>query len=89
VREVLFGCVLQAVWDRRRRARRRSERAFPCRRCTTIHKVCGSAMKATMLAHDLLLAAATHHRRRRYGIHEQRPYLLPKARAGYRLVTAR
>lgn len=54
--------------------------------CTTISKVCGSGMKATMLAHDLLLA----------GVNDvmvaggmesmsNAPYLLPKARAGMRL----
>ena len=54
--------------------------------CTTINKVCGSGMKAVMLAHDQILA----------GVAEivlaggmesmtNAPYLLPKARGGYRL----
>jgi acetyl-CoA C-acetyltransferase len=54
--------------------------------CTTVNKMCGSGMKAAMLAHDLLLA----------GVNEfmvaggmesmsNAPYLLPKARAGQRL----
>ena len=54
--------------------------------CTTINKMCGSGMKATMLAHDLLRA----------GVNQvmvaggmesmsNAPYLLPKARSGYRL----
>ena len=54
--------------------------------CTTVNKMCGSGMKATMLAHDLLKA----------GINEvmvsggmesmtNAPYLLPKARAGMRM----
>jgi acetyl-CoA C-acetyltransferase len=53
--------------------------------CTTINKVCGSGMKAAMLAHDLLTL----------GVNEvmvaggmesmsNAPYLLPKARAGLR-----
>jgi acetyl-CoA C-acetyltransferase len=54
--------------------------------CTTISKVCGSGMKATMLAHDLLLAGSS-------GIivaggmesMTNAPYLLPKARGGLRL----
>ena len=28
--------------------------------CTTINKMCGSGMKAAMLAHDLLLAGTNH-----------------------------
>jgi acetyl-CoA C-acetyltransferase len=54
--------------------------------CTTINKVCGSGMKAAMLAHDLL----------KLGVNDvmvaggmesmsNAPYLLPKARAGLRL----
>jgi acetyl-CoA C-acetyltransferase len=54
--------------------------------CTTINKVCGSGMKAVMLAHDQILA----------GVADiviaggmesmtNAPYLLPKARGGYRL----
>jgi len=54
--------------------------------CTTINKVCGSGMKAAMLAHDLLTL----------GVNDvmvaggmesmsNAPYLLPKARAGLRL----
>ena len=40
---------------------------------TTINKMCGSGMKAAMLAHDLLRAGtARRHRRRRHGEHEQR-----------------
>jgi acetyl-CoA C-acetyltransferase len=54
--------------------------------CTTINKVCGSGMKAAMLAHDMLTL----------GVNDvmvaggmesmsNAPYLLPKARAGMRL----
>ncbi|WP_417519006.1 acetyl-CoA C-acyltransferase [Minwuia sp.] len=54
--------------------------------CTTINKMCGSGMKAAMLSNDLLLA----------GVNDimvaggmesmtNSPYLLPKARDGYRL----
>ena len=39
--------------------------------CTTVNKMCGSAMKAAMLAHDALVAGtARHHRRRRHGEHD-------------------
>jgi len=54
--------------------------------CTTISKVCGSGMKAVMLAHDLIVAGGA-------GIvvaggmesMSNAPYLLDRARAGYRL----
>ncbi len=54
--------------------------------CATVGKVCGSGMKATMLAHDLLLAGS-----QRVVVSggmesmSNAPYLLPKARAGQRL----
>jgi acetyl-CoA C-acetyltransferase len=58
----------------------------PSTGCTTINKVCGSGMKAAMLAHDMLTL----------GVNDvmvaggmesmsNAPYLLPKARAGLRL----
>ena len=54
--------------------------------CTTISKVCGSGMKAAMLAHDLLLAG-TNQVMVAGGMESMSnaPYLLPKARAGMRL----
>jgi acetyl-CoA C-acetyltransferase len=54
--------------------------------CTTINKMCGSAMKAAMLAHDLL-AAGTTDVMVAGGMESMTnaPYLLPKARAGYRM----
>ncbi|MCP5416859.1 MAG: acetyl-CoA C-acyltransferase [Chromatiaceae bacterium] len=54
--------------------------------CTTISKVCGSGMKATMLAHDLLLAGSNQIMVAG-GMESMSnaPYLLPKARAGMRL----
>ena len=54
--------------------------------CTTINKVCGSGMKATMLAHDLLLAG-TNDIMIAGGMESMSnaPYLLPKARSGLRL----
>ena len=54
--------------------------------CTTINKMCGSGMKAAMLAHDHILAGSG-----RIAIAgglesmSNAPYLLPKARGGYRL----
>ena len=54
--------------------------------CTTINKVCGSGMKAAMLAHDLILTGTS--RLMITGGMESMsnaPYLLPKARGGLRL----
>ena len=54
--------------------------------CTTINKMCGSGMKAAMLAHDLLLAG-TNRVMVAGGMESMSnaPYLLPKARGGLRL----
>lgn len=54
--------------------------------CTTINKMCGSGLKAVMLAHDLLLAG-TNRVMVAGGMESMTnaPYLLPKARGGYRM----
>jgi acetyl-CoA C-acetyltransferase len=54
--------------------------------CTTLNKMCGSGMKAAMLAHDLLLAG-TNQVMVAGGMESMSnaPYLLPKARSGMRL----
>ena len=54
--------------------------------CTTINKMCGSGMKAAMLAHDLLLAG-TNRVMVAGGMESMSnaPYLLDRARSGYRL----
>ncbi len=54
--------------------------------CTTINKMCGSGLKAVMLAHDLLLAGTN--KIMVAGGKESMtnaPYILPKARGGYRM----
>lgn len=53
---------------------------------TTINKVCGSGMKSVMLAHDLLLAGSANVVLAG-GMESMTnaPYLLPKARGGYRM----
>jgi len=53
---------------------------------TTVNKMCGSAMKATMLAHDSL-AAGTSDVVVAGGMESMSnaPYLLPKARTGFRM----
>jgi len=54
--------------------------------CTTINKMCGSGMKAAMMAHDLL-KAGTNDVMVAGGMESMTnaPYLLPKARGGMRL----
>jgi acetyl-CoA C-acetyltransferase len=54
--------------------------------CTTVNKMCGSGMKAAMFAHDLL-AAGTNEVMVAGGMESMTnaPYLMPKARAGYRM----
>ena len=54
--------------------------------CTTINKMCGSGMKATMLAHDLIVAG-TNSVMVAGGMESMSnaPYLLPKAREGLRM----
>ena len=53
---------------------------------TTVNKMCGSAMKAAMLAHDLI-AAGTNRIMVAGGMESMSnaPYLMPKARGGYRM----
>src|SRR5436305_9361852 len=54
--------------------------------CTTLSKMCGSAMKATMLAHDVLIAGSNDIMVAG-GMESMSnaPYLLPKARGGFRM----
>ena len=58
----------------------------PSAGCTTINKVCGSGMKAAMIAHDALTVGA-HPVIVAGGMESMSnaPYLLPKARGGLRL----
>ena len=82
VDEVLFGCVLPAGQGQAPARQAALGAGLPLSAgATTVNKMCGSGMKAVMLAHDLLLAgSAQHHRRRRHGEHEQRA-LSPRPRA--------
>src|SRR4051794_34126283 len=83
--EVLMGCVLPAGQAPGRPGGRPAGRLGGAG-ATTVNKVCGSGMTATMLAHDLILAGSA-------GIvvaggmesMSNAPYLLAKARAGYRM----
>lgn len=87
VEEVIMGCVLPAGQGQApaRQASLGAGLALSAG-CTTINKMCGSGMKAAMLAHDLLLAGSNQVMVAG-GMESMSnaPYLLPKARAGYRL----
>ena len=87
VEEVLMGCVLPA-----------GQGQAPARQaalgaglelsagCTTVNKMCGSGMKAAMLAHDALLAgSADVFVAGGMESMTNAPYLLPKARTGLRM----
>jgi acetyl-CoA C-acetyltransferase len=85
--EVIMGCVLSAGLGQAA-ARQASIGAGLALStgATTINKMCGSGMKAVMLAHDLLLGGSN--RIMVAGGLESMsnaPYLLPKARAGMRM----
>ncbi|WP_374486346.1 acetyl-CoA C-acetyltransferase [Zoogloea sp.] len=87
VEEVIFGCVLPAGQGQAPARQAALGAGLPLSTgCTTVNKMCGSGMKATMLAHDLLLAG-TNEVMIAGGMESMTnaPYLLPKARGGYRL----
>ena len=87
VQEVIMGCVLPAGLGQAPARQAALGAGLPLAAgCTTINKVCGSGMKATMLAHDLLLAGSNEVMVAG-GMESMSnaPYLLPKARGGYRL----
>ncbi|MFP3610249.1 acetyl-CoA C-acyltransferase [Paraburkholderia sp. SIMBA_050] len=87
VDEVLMGCVLPAGLGQAPARQAALAAGLPVSAgCTTINKVCGSGMKATMLAHDLLLGGSQE-LIVAGGMESMSnaPYLLPKARSGQRL----
>ncbi len=85
--EVIMGCVLPAGLGQAPARQASLGAGIPLATgCTTINKMCGSGMKATMLAHDLLLAG-TNQVMVAGGLESMTnsPYLLPKVRAGLRM----
>ncbi|NCT57024.1 MAG: acetyl-CoA C-acyltransferase [Legionella sp.] len=87
INEVLMGCVLPAGLGQAPARQAALKAGIPHTvGATTLNKMCGSGMKAVMLAHDLIqaktascvLAGGMENMSRA-------PYLVPKARAGYRL----
>ena len=87
VQEVIMGCVLPAGQGQAPARQASLAAGLPLATgCTTVNKMCGSAMKAAMLAHDLLVAG-TNDIMVAGGMESMSnaPYLLAKARGGYRL----
>ncbi len=87
VQEVIMGCVLPAGQGQAPARQAGIGAGLPLSvGCTTVNKMCGSGMKAAMLAHDLL-AAGTNEVMVAGGMESMTnaPYLLPKARSGYRM----
>jgi acetyl-CoA C-acetyltransferase len=85
--EVIMGCVLPAGQGQAPARQASLGAGLPLATgCTTINKMCGSGMKAAMLAHDLL-AAGSMDVVVAGGMESMTnaPYLLPKARAGLRM----
>lgn len=88
IHEVLMGCVLTAGLGqapaRQAALGAKLPNSVPC---TTINKMCASGMKSVMLAHDALLASENNDIYIAGGMESMSnaPYLLPKARQGYRI----
>lgn len=87
ISEVIMGCVLPAGQGQAPARQAALQAGLTTQTpCTTINKMCGSGMQAVIFAHDVLLA------RKNYDIFvaggmesmSNAPYLLPKARQGYR-----
>jgi acetyl-CoA C-acetyltransferase len=85
--EVIMGCVLSAgLGQAPARQSALGAGLPPSTPATTVNKMCGSAMRAVMMASDQILAGSA--RIMVAGGFESMtnaPYLLPKARAGYRM----
>ena len=87
VQEVIMGCVLPAGQGQAPARQASLGGGLPLGvGCTTVNKMCGSAMKAAMLANDLI-GAGTNDIMVAGGMESMSnaPYLLPKARTGYRM----
>jgi acetyl-CoA C-acetyltransferase len=87
VEEAIIGCVLPAGQGQAPARQAALAAGLPLSTgCTTVNKMCGSGMKAMMLANDLLLAG-TNRIMVAGGMESMSnaPYLLPKARQGYRM----
>ena len=87
VQEVIMGNVLPAGQGQAPARQASLKAGIPLGAgCTTVNKMCGSAMKAAMLAHDLIVAGSNEIMIAG-GMESMTnaPYLMPKARGGYRM----
>jgi acetyl-CoA C-acetyltransferase len=87
VEEVIMGCVLPAGQGQAPARQAAIAAGLPLSTgSTTVNKMCGSGMKAAMFAHDML-AAGGKEIMVAGGMESMTnaPYLLPKARSGYRM----
>ena len=87
VEEIVFGCVLPAGQGQAPARQAAIGAGLPfAAGATTVNKMCGSGMKAVMLAHDLI-AAGSASVAVAGGMESMTnaPYLLDRARGGYRL----
>ena len=87
IEEVVVGCVLPAGQGQAPARQASRGAGLPdAAGCTTVNKMCGSGMKAAMFAHDMLIAG-TNTVMLAGGMESMTnaPYLLPRARGGYRL----
>ncbi len=87
IEEVILGCVLPAGQGQAPARQAALAAGLPqAVPCTTVNKMCGSGMKAIMLMHDILSAGSA-----RTGLAggmesmSNAPYLLDRARSGYRM----
>ncbi len=87
VDEVILGCVLPAGLGQAPARQAALAAGLPTGiPCTTVNKVCGSGMKTTMLGHDLIVAgSAAIVVTGGMESMSNAPYLMPKARSGYRM----
>jgi len=86
VQEVLMGCVLPAGQGQAPARQASLGAGLPLAAgCTTVNKMCGSGMKAAMLAHDILNNEDVVVVAGGMESMTNAPYLLPKARAGLRM----
>lgn len=87
VEEVIMGCVLPAGQGQAPARQAAIKGGLPLSaNATTVNKMCGSGMKAMMLAHDLLLAgSASVMVAGGMESMSNAPYIIPKARGGLRL----
>ncbi len=87
VERTIFGCVLPAGQGQAPARQASIKAGLPLSTaCTTVNKMCGSAMEAMIIAHDALVArSADVIVAGGMESMSNAPYLMPKARSGYRM----